>query len=490
MTPNNFIVLLPCSLEDSFELLLSRAIDLRKDEENSVTVLYCKGAVNRFCMSNPLGLKTVCRSCVYVSERAITDFCLQSNAVAINIKDYLNLESKSICLFSSSSSFRESIELSVSSTLGSLYQTNSLSAIQAYQFLPLRLLVRSILEQAAAYSSIICNSIEIFLEQQKANIEVNIYNGRYYPYMPIRDLCRTKKIDYCIIEFIGKRCSEMWISRNVIPHSLAEQRSRLEAALLNPQLNESDGHSFFQNRRAGIPTTDVSFTADRSSQFGLPKQKKLVSIFLSSPYEFIAFGDEWLAQYSLNPVPFILSIREGLPSNYLVCVRFHPNQKRDRSGATQIQIEALNACKNLVVVPPESPISSYSILDQSSYSITLGSTMGLEATYWNIPSIEAGIQIWSHLSEVIYSALTPEEALRLILNQVPPKSRELATRIGSYLMNPPRKNETCFSRHPHHSYSLCCGFSYLKAKRLTLGFLLNKLISTLFAQNPIFGKKI
>jgi len=492
MASNHHVVLLPCSLDDSFELLLSRAIDLTKDESNQVSILYCRGELNKCCILNPLSLKSICHSCIYVTEKAISNFCLQDHATGINIRSDAGKKPYLEQPYSTSRVCQDSSALSISTTVSSIYRTSFSYFRQkgSINFL-FKLLLRNIKQQAPIYSSVICDALEAFLLCNNKITDVNIYNGRYYPFMQIKDLCVAKKLDFSIIEFCGNRRSEMWISKNTLPHSLSEQRYRLDAALANPRLKESDGYSFFINKRDGIPTTDVSYGPVKSKPFIVPEGiSDIIAIFLSSPDEFIAFGDEWLTPYSLDPASFVTELRRSLPSNYLICVRFHPNQEKDKTGSSQHQMRLLCALEGCYVVLPSSPISSYSILDQSSFSITFGSTIGLEATFWNKPSIDAGIQLWSHLSDVIYTVSNPDEAIYLIKNKVPPKSRKLASRIGAYLMSPTEKNITCFSRHPIHSYSLCSGVSYLPIKRATVGFFLNKVIGIIFAGKHIFGKKI
>ena len=42
---------------------------------------------------------------------------------------------------------------------------------------------------------------------------------------------------------------------------------------------------------------------------------------------------------------------------------------------------------NLTVIPADSPISTYAMMRKATRVVSFGSTTGLEATYWGVPSI-------------------------------------------------------------------------------------------------------
>ena len=61
-----------------------------------------------------------------------------------------------------------------------------------------------------------------------------------------------------------------------------------------------------------------------------------------------------------------------------------------------------------MVIAPESPISSYSLLDVADKVIVFGSTMGIEAAYWHKPVICLAHSFYLKL-EVAYNPKTVEE---------------------------------------------------------------------------------
>ena len=114
-------------------------------------------------------------------------------------------------------------------------------------------------------------------------------------------------------------------------------------------------------------------------------------------------------------------------------LRVHPNlatvpEKRN-SQLKDIRVLA-GSYPNLLVIWPEKKIHSYALMDACDVTVTFGSTIGAEATYWEKPSILAGKALYQNLG-CCYVPTTHEELVSLLRTRhVPHKPRETALMYG------------------------------------------------------------
>ena len=86
---------------------------------------------------------------------------------------------------------------------------------------------------------------------------------------------------------------------------------------------------------------------------------------------------------------------------------------------------------NFTLIPSDSKISTYALIDNCEKVLTFGSTAGIEATFWGKPSIMAGASMYLHL-DAVYRPKTHEELLQMLTAQLKPKSKEDAIKYGYY----------------------------------------------------------
>lgn len=119
-------------------------------------------------------------------------------------------------------------------------------------------------------------------------------------------------------------------------------------------------------------------------------QKRNLVIFNSSEDEFASIGPK------LHHRPFADQLEaKGLISEFVadqheidVYLRMHP-RLADISNSSVTELHRL-ATPNFHMVKPESPCSSYILIDHCDAVLTFGSRTGIEATYWGKPSILIG----------------------------------------------------------------------------------------------------
>jgi hypothetical protein len=163
----------------------------------------------------------------------------------------------------------------------------------------------------------------------------------------------------------------------------------------------------------------------------LDKNKINIVIYNSSEDEFAAIGDEWKNPIFVDQHDEIASIVHSMRGNKRVHIylRVHPNLKNVKYKQLD-KIYSLHA-PNFTIIPPESPISSYALLEKASKVVTFGSTVGVEATYCGIPSILAGQSYYRNL-DCTYNPNSHEELIEMLLADLPPKEKEGALKYGYF----------------------------------------------------------
>ena len=102
--------------------------------------------------------------------------------------------------------------------------------------------------------------------------------------------------------------------------------------------------------------------------------------------------------------------------DYIFYIRVHPNLKNIMyKYHTDIYLLE-SKYKNVRVIPADSEISTYALLENCNKIITFGSTVGIEATYWGKPSILIGKSMYMNL-DVTYNITDEKSLVNLLLEE-------------------------------------------------------------------------
>lgn len=249
-------------------------------------------------------------------------------------------------------------------------------------------------------------ALEKLIDKEKFDLII-LHNGRFAIYKPVLNLAQNLKIEYiCTEAYLD---SKGRITKNYfyndIPHNLKPYEEKFLEAWQNANKDGIDrekiGKSFFDRRRNAQGTGDKIYTKDQDKdQFveDWDENKENIVIFNSSENEFYAVsGDFAKGKVFPSQLTGIRSIVEHYKDDkskhfYL---RVHPNLIPVKY-AYHLDLYKLDY-PNLTVIPADSPISSYALLDKADKVITFGSTMGIEATYARKPSICIGPSFYEML---------------------------------------------------------------------------------------------
>jgi Capsule polysaccharide biosynthesis protein len=277
-----------------------------------------------------------------------------------------------------------------------------------------------------------------FLSADSSFDRIYVFNGRFEVTRAAFCAAREDNLDVYLHER-GSSNARYALYKNRLPHDRSYFIQRLEEAW-NAAEDEADrdavAASFYESRRNAIPVAWTSFVADQvrgEMPASWDDAVRNVVIFNSSEDEFAAIGDEWAnplysSQYDAL-VQMIESIRRA-PGKVRLYLRVHPNL-RGVDNPDMRRTLALSGAE-LEVIPPESPVSSYALLDRADCVVSFGSTIGIEAVFWGKPSVLAGTSFYRDL-HCTYLPTSHDELMELIASDLEPMSKLAALKYGYYL---------------------------------------------------------
>jgi hypothetical protein len=274
------------------------------------------------------------------------------------------------------------------------------------------------------------------LEEDRPDL-LYIFNGRLAQVKAAFRAANKLNIP-CYIHERGNNVDRYGVFKNHLPHDIRKMGELMRSFWNeNPDVEEKKKLAafFYEKRRNGILLSWKSFT-DKQTAGLLPEdfdpQKRNMVFFNSSDFEFAAIGPEWNHKIYKDQYDGIITICRDMAvyDDIHFYLRIHPNLATADPGNFE-KISNINA-PNLTLIMPDSPIDSYHLLDAAEKVITFGSTMGMEATWWNKPSILAGPCLYENL-KAVHRPGTHQELMDLLLNpELEPCDRADASVFGYF----------------------------------------------------------
>ena len=298
----------------------------------------------------------------------------------------------------------------VASSLISIFKDHKINTI-AYKSLIYEMLTTSILVYESVFNVIKDFRIDL----------VYIFNGRFSDSRPALRACQKLNTSFVTYE-IGSTFFSYSLFVNDWVHSVNYVNKEIERVWsLNYCNRKVIAKNWFLLRRDGIQGY-ISFT-NKQIKGWLPKgfdpSQKNIVIFNSSIYEYAAISEMQNFIYKdemdgLTQIFQSFSHRKDIKF-YL---RVHPHLW----GIDNSQVRELNklSCDNLEIIWPESLVDTYELMKQCNKVVTFGSTTGVEACFWNIPSILVGRAFYENL-DCCYVPKNHKEVIQLIDSDLEPK---------------------------------------------------------------------
>lgn len=276
------------------------------------------------------------------------------------------------------------------------------------------------------YEVSLTDALDAYINIIKPDLII-FHNGRLPNVKPPYGLAKAKGIEYISTERIFTRKSS-WSKAimdnyvNGVPHSPSAIREKIEEKW--NQLGEEKyeiGKLFFENHYHSKYAGDKAIYS-KDQKLGLlpedfnPSLRNIV-IFNSSEHEYFSVSKERDAE-TLFPNQYIAlkTIFEHYKNDSTIhfYLRIHPQlaQVPYKSHTMLYDLKY----ENVTIIPPSSPISSYTLMENAEKIIVFNSTMGLESAYWGKPVIILNTCFYLQYN-VAYKPHTPDELYNLIDNR-------------------------------------------------------------------------
>lgn len=426
---------------------------IKNEEGCDVYMVGCDSTVG-ICHYNPMGDKCKCMFCKYTMRRFIKQLTRLNDRYhyipisSLVSKDMIEEAEKTIFNYSNVKELKQLTYKQIDIGYGafSTYATATRNIMPSFNdalhdYLDYEM--RSEIRETLAIDKII-NKIQ-------PNLLI-FHNGRFNNLKPW--LCATRKygIDFIVTE--TKPSLERVMTKdnffNESPHSFDAIRKKILKAWENcGDKGEEIGRLFFENKRNAKPAGDKVYTGNQivgKLPDGFDKSKRNIAIFNSSEDEFFAISKEYddsvLFENQYEGLKRIFEHYKDRTDIHFY-LRIHPNLKYVRSKS-HTNLYKLNY-QNVTIIPPDSMISSYALMDSSEKIIVFGSTMGVESTYWGKPVINLVKTYYSKM-DVVYEPQTEEELFSLIdtIDLLPPGERVDLLKVACYCM--------CYHTEPFKYY--------------------------------------
>jgi hypothetical protein len=275
-----------------------------------------------------------------------------------------------------------------------------------------------------------------FLQRQAVD-RVYVFNPRFAPTRGVLRACQKYGVP-CFAHDRGHDLQHYELYPNTLPHDreFVDQsiRQLWLAAAQRPD-REVVASRWFEDKARGIERKWHSFVAGQTEGMLPPNwdsRRHNIVAFISSEDEFAAIGEGWenpIYATQLEGLRRVIESLHSVSSNHHLYVRIHPNLAGVENQQTR-ELTRLQA-PSLTIIPADAPISTYALLKNAEKVLTFGSTVGIEAVYWGIPSILAGISYYRDLGGT-YNPATHEELMQLLMTDLSPQTIEPALMFGYY----------------------------------------------------------
>lgn len=256
---------------------------------------------------------------------------------------------------------------------------------------------------------------------------VYVFNGRFSSMRAVLRACQEQSVE-CFTHERGRDPTRYILLPNTTIHDIETVQGLIwetwHAARTDPD-REQIGRQWYEARAQG-EFDNVFVRGQRRKRLpsGWDDNKRNISIFVSSEDEFAGISDEWRNSLYESQNEALGAIIESLrfdPRNIHLYIRTHPNLSLVDNDQTRT-IAKLEA-PFVTVIPPSDPVDTYELMRNSVSVVAFGSTSGIEAAYWGVPSILAGATFYQDLG-VTYNPATHDELIQMLHTDLQPKPIE------------------------------------------------------------------
>lgn len=462
-----------------------------KQRGDNVTVIQCDESMG-MCPWNSFASRRCCKYCYMVSKKAYNRYCTKGYeyiklSALITEEDKLKSENYDL-YFNSIADLKNILYDNVEIGYGafSSYATSTQNVMPAISN-EFKAYIQTLMRMEIR----VYEALKRFIELRKFELII-FHNGRFAMYRPFFGLARNIHINYIATEHFdsnGVTYKNDFI--NDVPHSVeANMQKARDLWNKTPEKErEEKGRNFYEWRKNGVPSgTDKKVYVSNQERGKLPEgwddSIENIAIFNSSEDEQCAIDKK-------------IDSQNLFENQYVALTKIFEHYKNDKTKHFYLRIHprlkivpykshtALYYLKydNVTIFAPESPMSSYTLMEHCDKTIVFNSTMGLEASYWGKPVI-ALVRDFASEFNLAYFPETEEKLWELLDSRtLRTLNNENALVMGNYFLReePPYnhikiKVEDSILGHKFNTQSITrfCG-SYALNRAIFGLFMLGKL---------------
>jgi hypothetical protein len=267
-----------------------------------------------------------------------------------------------------------------------------------------------------------------------------VLNGRRASQMPFVRAAWKKDRKLYTFE-VGHDANKYILIEDTYFHDLDNKKREIEEYWSDgPPFEEKKelADQFFRDRRygPGDEFLEAQFKEEQRQE-ALPDDfdasRRNIVIFNSSEDEFAAVEGYENPVYETQVQGMHRIIEDSdLDDDIYIYLRVHPNLTNVENYQTRA-IEQLEA-DHLSVIPADSDVDSYALMEACEKVLTFGSAMSIESAYAGKPSLLIGREPYEDLG-ACYTPDSHEEAIRLLNDtDLPPRDRLGALKYGYYIV--------------------------------------------------------
>ena len=436
-----FTQFVPCFYSPwDYARVLDSTIDIA-NEGHDVSLVYCDGKTICNCRDNMSSNPRICKLCN--KYRKILYEKLPKSVKLIALSDYSSfLHTDYNVSFNSIAELKKldykGVKIGYAAFSSYLTQTRNLTPLLDDAFMNYFTLS---LKTCCQYTDI----VERIIEDTKPDM-LACYNSRFIYARPVIDLAVKKEIPHISFEdTFNTKSEKVKVSFNTVAHNVDEVTELIESYWNSARLPVSEkikmAEEFFYNRKHSIASGDKLYVKDQSLgklPSNLDRNNHNVLILNSSEDELASVGAEFenksLFESQYAGIKHLISEFKDMEGFHFY-LRVHPNLKNVHYKFHTALYDLFAEVKNFTIIPPDSPISTYSLIDNCNKVIVFGSTTGPEAVYWGKPTILLSYSLYSKLG-ICYVPTSKSELYQFILNKnLPAKDKLGALKYGYYRWN-------------------------------------------------------
>jgi hypothetical protein len=430
-----------CSISSFFfPTLLDDAIINSKDLKHNVLFVYCDGELPA-CDANPTHSKMICTECIYLTKSKLKkDYCQElkiaklSSFITSEVGEQIaSLQFNFQSLEDIKKISYKGMNIGLGTVSSFVSKTRNLNPVFDKD---VNLMFINLLKGAC----FVTEAVEKIITKSVFD-RIKFCNGRLTSERAVYESALKLKIDFNVLELTSSSKAfnfkkiEFYNSQ---VHSIEANTDKIEEYWISNSENRINADNFYIKRRLGEYASDKVYV--KNQQKGLlpinwDSRKRNFVIFNSSEDEFYSIGGTWNKfKVFENQYKGIKYIIESTKSNSSIhyFLRIHPNLKDVKYKYVTDLLNGFSNYNNITIIPPDSPISTYDLIDNSEKCIVFGSSVGVEATYWNKPVILLNGSLYFYLN-VAYYPKNMNDLKELLYAKLDPKPKLGSLKYAHYI---------------------------------------------------------